>query len=123
MITLTTPEQIRSKIGATTKISYERMSVTRFAVVIEEAIVSGEVRFTSTSTPGAQPLYGEFRMKGTGATVEAVILAKDAAMFPRTALSAPQAAAVVAAISAMQAQIENGIIAFSLVDGVRADGL
>lgn len=120
MITLTTPPQINSILGGSAPVAYNKLVIGPFTMDGVAQTISGTLRLTSTASPQMQPITGRLTISVPAATVTVEVSQLD--FYRQITTTSPQNTAILGWIEAAQAQIENGLIAVSIIAGVRTSG-
>lgn len=120
MITLTTAPQINSILGGSAPVAYNKLVIGPFAMDPVLQTITGQLRLTSTSTPTMQPIIGSLSISVPSATVKVEVPQLD--FYRQITTTSPQNTSILGWIEAAQAQIENGLIAVSIIAGTRTSG-
>lgn len=120
MITLTTAPQINSILGGSAPVAYNKLVIGPFSMDPVGQTITGTLRLTSTSTPTMQPILGTLTISVPSATVKVEVSQLD--FYRQITTTSPQNTSILGWIEAAQAQIENGLIAVSIISGTRTSG-
>lgn len=120
MITLTTPPEINSVLGANAPIPYDKLVVGPFTLDSITLTVNGALRLTSTANPEMQPITGTLTITTATARLEIAVSQLD--FYRRVVLTGPQNTAVMDIIRNAQNALESGLITLSVIAGVQSVG-
>lgn len=122
MITLTTPAQLATVLGGTTKTNYDRFEITAIAYDLIAQSVSGMCRLVCSGNASAAPVPGSFFIPVANGLLMTVSLPTLPFLASITLTPAEQVA-VQGWITAAQNTVEQGIVAVGAVTGTQASGL
>jgi hypothetical protein len=120
MITLTTPTTINSILGGSAPVPYDKLVIGPFTMDPVAQTITGTLRLTSSANASMQPITGSLRISVPAA--EVIVEVQQLDFYRRIITSSPQNTAILGWIEAAQAQIENGLIAVSIIAGNRTAG-
>jgi hypothetical protein len=120
MITLTTAPQINSVLGGSAPVAYNKLVIGPFSMDPVAQTISGQMRLTSTANAAMQPIIGSLMISVPGASVQVEVPQLD--FYRKISTTSPQNTSILGWIEAAQAQIENGLIAVSVIAGTRTAG-
>lgn len=121
MITLTTPPSINSILGGSAPVAYNKLVLGPFTMDGVTQAISGTLRLTSTTNPTMQPITGTLRISVPNAAVIVEVPQLD--FYRQITTNSAQNTAIIAQIEAAQAQLENGLLALSVIAGTRTAGV
>lgn len=119
MITLTTPPAIKTVLGGSATVSYDRFVLSQIVHDPLAATINGLVRISSTAQPTKTPVSGRFRIAGGFLEIEV----EQVGFYDRIALDAGAQAAVQGFIDSAQNALESGLITLGVVAGVQTTGV
>jgi hypothetical protein len=120
MITLTTPTTINSILGGSAPVPYDKLVIGPFTMDPVAQTITGTLRLTSSANASMQPITGSLRISVPAA--EVIVEVQQLDFYRRIITSSPQNSSILGWIEAAQAQIENGLIAVSIIAGNRTAG-
>lgn len=118
MITLTTPPQITSVLGGSTKVGYDKFILSQVVHDPVAQTINGLVRLTSTAAPTMNPIPGRFRLDGLILEIEV----EQLDFYRRVTLTTQQRDAYRQWITTSQNEIEAGFVALGVIQGVQSSG-
>ncbi len=122
MITLTTPRPLQIILGGNTSVNYNKLVVGPFTENAITQTVDATLVLTATASAQASPINGRLSINipgGNKLTLEITQLDISTTV----TLTSPQATAIINAIEAAQAALENGLITLGVVAGTRTAGV
>jgi hypothetical protein len=114
-ITLTTPEAVRSEVGGTATVNYDRIRILTITCSPDGDTVVAAFELFASSDAARPPYRGTYRVDATATTASIEI--PGLGINTGITLSGPQAANVVAFIDDLVGTIEGSMDTFGLVDG------
>ncbi len=120
MITLTSPSEVKSVLGGTGTVAYDKFVLAQINYDTVAMTLNATVRITSTGTPDMQPIQG--RLQASLATGKLEIQVDQLDFYRRLSLTGPQSTALEAQIRGSQDALESGLISLALIAGVQAAG-
>lgn len=121
MITLTTPHAIRTVLGGTAAINFDKVVIAPMTFDGVSQTINGTIRVSSSASPTEPPVMGTFSASVPGAQLLFEIPVLD--IRKRVQLDSNLNTALLAQIEVVQQQIENGLLAMGLISGVRSPGV
>lgn len=120
MITLTIAPEIKSQLGGSTLVGYDKLVVSPFTMNAVDQTITGSLRMTSTANATMQPILGTLSISVPAAELRIEVPQLD--FYRRITLNSAQNTAVLAQIEAAQAQVENGLVTLGVIAGTRTAG-
>lgn len=120
MITLTGGYPIRTVLGGTATVNYDKLVVVPKIDPVNESIV-GSILISSSAEPDMPVIQGTLTISAKRADLEIRIEYLD--FYRKITLTTPQNDAVKAIIADAQDAIEDGLISLGVVDGVQSSGV
>jgi len=123
MISLTTPISIKSVLGGTATVSYDKMVISPFVLDAIARTVRGSLVLTSTANPAMQPLIGTLvvTIPATGNSIlETSVPQLD--FYRKITLTSAQKTALLLIITDAQDSLESGLISLGLIAGAQSTG-
>lgn len=121
MITLTTPPEINSILGGSAPVAYDKLVLGPFTMDGVTQSITGTLRLTSSANASMQPIVGILRISVPAA--EVIVEVQQLDFYRRIITNSGQNTAILGWIETAQAQIENGLIAVSIIQGTRSAGV
>ena len=118
MITLTNPQLVKSVLGGTDTVGYDKLVLSPITYNPQTLGLSANVRITSTSVPTMQQISGSLEIQGNTLTVEVAQLD----FYRKITLTGGQVAAIQTLIRDAQNALEAGLITVGVVAGIQAVG-
>ncbi len=120
MITLTTPSEVKSVLGGSSTIAYDKFVLSKITYDTVNMTLNATVRITSTVAPDMQPITGN--LSANVATAKLEIQVDQLDFYRRISLTGPQNTAIENQIRGAQNSSESGLITLALIAGTQATG-
>lgn len=120
MITLTLAESIKTQIGGSGSVSYERVVLSPISFDAVDRTISGRIRLISTSTPAAEVVRGEFQILLGPGVLTCRLDQRGVAR--RVELSGAQVTAAQNILNDAQNALEQGFINLGVIPGTQSTG-
>ncbi len=120
MITLTIPSAVKSVLGGSTTINYDKFVLSSIVYDTVLQTMTCAVRITSAANPDMQAVTG--RMMANVATAKLEIQVDQLDFYRRISLTGPQNTAIQTQIVNAQNACESGLITLGVVAGVQSAG-
>lgn len=119
MITLSTPPAVRTVLGGSTTVDYDRFVLSQITHDPVAGTINGLVRITSTAAPTMNPIMGRFRIAGSILEIEV----EQLDFYRRVSLDTNAQNSVAGFIATAQNQLEAGMVSLGVIAGVQTSGV
>ena len=124
MITLTTPPTIATQLGATSSSSYAKMRIMDITADPVAQSISAAIQFIDTANTNLPMLIGSLSIMTQGNSPSVEIAVPDfAEMFNVVPLTSAEQTTVQGWITALQNNIEAGLVSLALIAGAQSGGI
>lgn len=121
MITLNIAPTIKSILGGSSTVSYNKVVLSTISYDVSNAQITAQVKLTSTADTSMQAIFGTLKINA--ATAMLTIEVEQLDFRRQLALTGPQNIAVQALITNAQNALENGLISIGVVAGTQIEGV
>lgn len=121
MITLTTPLQVITTLGSSSRSLYDRLELVTIGMDVINKNINGTCQLVA-STGGVPPIPGTYNMPTSGSAVMTISI-PNALYFAEVTLTSTQQSTVQGWISSAQNNVEAGLISLGVVAGTQATGI
>ena len=121
MITLTTPSEVLSVLGGTTRIAYNKFVIAPMNIDPVNKKIDAQVSLTSTAAPEMQPIQGSLRIDLVSGLLTIAVSQLD--FYRQVTLTAGQKTAIQNVIDAAQNSLESGLVTLGIIAGTQSAGV